>query len=214
MKPQSFKNASYHAISKKEFGSILKKSHVEVVNSRLLNEGENLYLIDNGKVLYDLLNTKFFLFECLADFEAYVELFSKMPENKNGVEVIVGDFDIITHKERLVKSLGELLRIEINTKELEILSKLDSIIYNLNDNQLVIDNIHALIAITGEVIIANCQNAEWKYLTHNNSRKPILIVNGTLVDLSQFVNQELILKKEKWCRISFLSISKSILSYC
>lgn len=183
MQKKTMFDINFHLISAKEKDSLINtfRGVFDNENSNL-DVGDSLFVLNDGRIIYEMTDIKTFLFQNKQEFKSYVDKSVQLGLESTKSRIIIKDEKFIQKRDLYVELFNSTYSLELEPKDIKTLSKVDSILNSINEQDILKFKL-SIIAIIGEYISHNCKEAIWKYLNHPSAGKiPILIANGTIIE--------------------------------
>lgn len=215
MKEKTFKSIEYFELSNRE--RVKMMGDHEPIDTKDY-KGDLIHKLPNGQIIFEMKGITSFLFESEERFKEYIEI-TEQPQATDGklrtYSHPISDSSFIEKKDMYVSFFLGQTELEIDLNNIDELKKLDEVL-NRMSNEDVKKYSLSLVAIIGEFISLNIEEAEWKYLNITNSeRHPVILVKDKeLVDPATIFYEEYNRKSSNYAyQININKAVKEFLKY-
>jgi len=193
MNQREFKDIEYLELSDKELKVLLAKNKtVEPQNIK----GDFVYHLPGGQVLFEMRYVSSFLFSSKYDFDKYIE----KTDSPQPIDVLlqtythpIKDSSFIEKREMYITFFIGQHNTEIDVADITELDKLDDLLNGLSSEDLKKYRL-SIVALIGEFITTNLEDASWTYLNIPNPQKernPVIMVGEKkLIDPANIYYEE------------------------
>lgn len=165
MKRIEFEEIVMYSISDKEMNDLLINQG-GVLNTKFtdLADSINVYNLNNGNVIYEMVELRSFLFDSENDLEFFLKRTVEIAHNDVKRKIEIKDENFINKKELYIQLFIHAFDISLDFKNIEDLKKVDQIIKCQGINDIIPKYNYSLVAILGEFLKFNMNNVDWKSL--------------------------------------------------
>lgn len=165
----------------------------EVKGITVGKSGSCYYQLLDGRVIYDVIGVKYYLFQNLIDFESFIALSQSEKTYVTTAIYPIDDENFIEHKDEYINTFIKRFTSKIAFERMDELKRIDEFLSTLDKAQLWELRI-PIIATCGEFLINKSNTGTWKYLNTSikgvKQRQPIFIVEGKLISPSLIFDLE------------------------
>lgn len=216
MKKIKFENITMYSISEKEMKDLLKKQK-GVLDENLTNleSSCNVYNLDNGKVIYEMVKLQSFLFDSKNDLQYFLKRTNEIATGSVKRKFEIKDENFIDKKELYIELFTQEFDLKLDFKNIDDLKKVDKIFKKVDIKNIVPKYNYSLIAIVGEFLKSNMNNVNWKSLKVSDDTPIRYVIHGgkNLQDPSSILESIIYNKSNFKKEITFYKTVKSILDY-
>lgn len=216
MKKIEFENIIMYSISEKEMKDFLKNQK-GVLNKNLtdIENSCNVYNLNNGKVIYEMVKLQSFLFDSENDLQYFLKRTVEIANNSVKRKFEIKDEDFIDKRALYIQLFTQTFDISLDFKNIEDLRKIDKIFKEHNINNIIPKYNYSLVAIVGEFLKSNLKNVDWKSLKVSDDTPVRYVIYGgeNLQDPSSVLENVIYNKSNFKKNIAFYKTVKSILDY-
>lgn len=159
-----------------KFSGVLDEENSDV------NVGDFLFILNDGRVIYEMSGIKTFLFKNKQDFKTYINKSVELALSSTKSKISVRDDKFISKRDLYIELFRSAYFLKLDTKDITTLSNVDSTLNKLSEQDILKYKL-TIIAIIGEYIVQNSKDAVWQYLNHPSDGKiPIITASGTIIE--------------------------------
>lgn len=215
MKKIDFENIIMYSISEKEMKDFLKNQK-GVLNEDLtdIENSCNVYNLNNGKVIYEMVKLQSFLFDSENDLQYFLKRTVEIANNSVKRKIEIKDQDFIDKKALYIQLFVQTFNISLDFKNIEDLRKIDKIFKDYNINDIIPKYNYSLVAIIGEFLKYNLKDVDWKSLKVSDDSPIRYVIYGgqNLHDPSSIFENIIYNKSNFKKKVEFYKTVNSILN--
>ena len=211
---------SYSQMNKKKFFDIdffiLTKNEKKIIlNNKAdftlrVEKGDNIYTLNDGRIIYEMLDVKTYLFNNITDFNYFESKCIEIANEETKSKTEVKDLKFIEKRFLYIDFFKQAYGIDFNLNDLKSIKTIDDLLNSLNKEDILKYKL-SIIAVIGELIILNSdsKDGKWKdFQIKKDIFTPMIFVKGSVIDPVKIFDNEFYEKYEKGKKISILNSVK------
>lgn len=183
MQKQTKFDIEFYLISSKEKDSLMHRFNgsKDTITSEI-DPGDFLYLLNDGRVIYEMPGIKSFLFTDFGDYKKYILGSVNLAESSKKNNTGINDGDFIEKVNVYVEKFMNEYSITSEINKTEIIRQIDVVLGSLSDFEIKRNRL-SIIALIGELISQNLRFASWHYFNDPvNGKIPVILAEGLLIE--------------------------------
>lgn len=216
MKKIDFEGIVVYTITTKEMETLVKE-HKGILNKNLTNTENscNVYDLNNGKVIYEMVKLQSFLFDSVKDLQFFLKRTTEIATNSVKRKFEIKDDNFISKKQLYIDLFTQSFDIELDFKNIDDLKKVDKIFKKEHIDNVIPKYNYSLIAVLGEFLRVNIKDVDWKSLKVSDNTPIRYVIYGgkNLQDPASILESIIYNKSDYKKNITFYKTVKSILDY-
>jgi len=188
----------------------LLENHKGILNKELteVEKSCNIYNLDNGKVIYEMVSLQSFLFDSENDLQYFLKRTVEIATNSVKRKFEIKDESFLEKRELYIQLFKQTFDLSLDFKNLDDLKKVDI-------NNIIPKYNYSLIAIVGEFLKYNIKDSDWKSLKVSDDIpiRYVIYREGEFQDPSSIMENVIYNKSNFKKNIEFYKTVKSALDY-